>query len=143
MNANAELLNFIYQNSQMGVDSLNQILSIIESSDFKNHLIHEQAEYKEIHEKAKQMLNQNGYDEKGISTLNKITSYLMINIKTMSDHSPSHIAEMLIQGSNMGMIDATKQINQYEETAEMDIISLMKRLMKFEEKNIEQLKTFL
>lgn len=143
MNANAELLNFIYQNSQMGVDSLEQILSLIEPSDFKNHLIQEQKEYKEIHEKAKQMLNENGLDEKGLSTLNKITSYIMINLKTMSDNSPSHIAEMLIQGSNMGIIDATKHIKNYEEVAEMDIISLMKHLMKFEEKNIEQLKTFL
>lgn len=35
MNADAELLNFIYQNSQMGVETIGQLLSISEEEDFK------------------------------------------------------------------------------------------------------------
>ncbi|MPN51594.1 hypothetical protein SDC9_199242 [bioreactor metagenome] len=66
----------------------------------------------------------------------------MLNIQTMMDKSPSHIAEMLITGSTMGTIDAIKNIKKYKD-AEPSILELMNDLKKFEENNIEQLKAFL
>ena len=92
------------------------------------------------YEEAKELLNRHGYDEKGIGALEKIMTYLMIDMKTLMDKSSSHIAEMLIQGSNMGIIDAVKRINQYEKEAEKEVPALMKRLLKFEENNVERLK---
>jgi len=38
MNGNAELLNFVYQNSQMGVDTIKQLIGIAEDNEFKKHL---------------------------------------------------------------------------------------------------------
>lgn len=143
MNQNAEMLNFIYQNSEMGVETLNQIIQIVENQSLTKQLESQRRMYKEIHEKSKEMLNENGYDEKAISTFEKITAYIMINLKTLTDKSDSHIAEMLIQGSNMGIIDAVKKINEYEKSAEKDIIALMKKLKKFEEENAEKLKAYL
>ncbi|TAH74723.1 MAG: hypothetical protein EWM47_01905 [Anaerolineaceae bacterium] len=142
MNGNAELLNFIYQNSQMGVDTLKQLIGIAEDDDFKSHLESQYNEYNEIHTAAKKLLNDNGYDEKGISALDKIRTYLMINIQTLTDKTASHISEMLIIGSNMGIINAVKNLRKYK-NAESDILSLMERLLKFEEDNVQQLKKFL
>ena len=142
MNGNAELLNFIYQNSQMGVDTISQLLGIIKDGEFKKQLDSQLSEYQEIQTTARSLLNKNGYDEKGISMLDKIKTYLMINMQTMTDKTPSHVAEMLVIGSNMGVIDAIKNIRKYQE-AEQKIISLMERLLKFEENNIKKLKTFL
>lgn len=142
MNGNAELLNFIYQNSQMGVDTINQLIDIVKDETFKEKLKSQLAEYNVIHCAAKQALNNNGYDEKGISTLEKIRTYWMINFQTLTDDSTSHIAEMLIVGSNMGIINAVKNLKKYQE-AEPEIRSLMDRLLKFEEDNVQQLKEFL
>ena len=142
MNGNAELLNFIYQNSQMGVDTINQLIGIVEDEKFKKHLIFQFNGYKEIHQAAQKALNENGYDEKGIGTLDKIKTYLMINIQTLIDKTTSHISEMLIIGSNMGVINAVKNLKKYDD-AEAGIINLMKRLLKFEEDNIQKLKEFL
>ena len=89
------------------------------------------------------MLNENGFDEKGIPGMEKITSYLMINMKTLIDKSSSHIADMLIKGSSMGIVEATKQLHKYEGDVEKDIISLMKELQKMEEHNVEELKKYL
>lgn len=143
MNQNAELLNFIYQNSEMGVETLNQIIEIVENPSLAKQLESQRSSYKEIHQKSKEMLNENGYDEKAISTLEKISAYIMINLKTLTDKSDTHISEMLIQGSNMGIIDAAKKINEYENSAEKNIISLMKKLKKLEEENAEKLKAYL
>lgn len=142
MNGNAELLNFIYQNSQMGVDTINQLIGITEYENFKKYLNSQLNEYREIHTTAKSLLNQNGYDEKGISAFDKIKTYLMINMQTLTDKTPSHISEMLIIGSNMGVIDAVKNIKRYQE-AEREIVGLMEKLLRFEENNIQQLKSFL
>jgi hypothetical protein len=142
MNGNAELLNFVYQNSQMGVDTIKQLIGIVEDEKFKKHLESQFNEYKEIHQAAQKSLNENGYDEKGIGTLDKIKTYLMINIQTLTDKTPSHISEMLIIGSNMGVINAVKNLKKYKD-AESGISGLMERLLKFEENNIQQLKEFL
>lgn len=145
MNENAELLNFIYQNSQMGVNTISQLIDIVEDDrgEFKKYLEEHLNGYRDIHAKAKELLNKNGYDEKGIGLLTKVRTYLMINVQTLTDKSPSHIAEMLIIGSNMGIIDAVKNIKKYKDTAERGIVELMERLLRFEEDNVQQLKQFL
>ncbi len=142
MNGNAELLNFIYQNSQMGIETLHQIIGIVEDSKFKERLESQYREYKMINKESEKLLNSNGYDEKGISAFDKIRAYLMINMQTLTDKSTSHIAEMLIIGSNMGVIDAIKNLKKYE-NAEKEINQLMDRLLKFEEDNIKELKEYL
>lgn len=142
MNGNAELLNFVYQNSQMGVDTISQLISIAEDEEFKKHLESQLNEYREIHSTAKAELNNNGYDEKGIGAFAKVKTYLMINIQTLANKTPSHISEMLIIGSNMGVIDAIKNLKKYNQ-AEQHIIDLMDRLLRIEDNNIQQLKAFL
>lgn len=142
MNGNAELLNFIYQNSQMGVETIDKLKEIAEDEAFKQQLEAQFNEYRNIHYAAKQKLNENGYDEKGIGAFEKIRTYLMLNMQTLTNKSTPHIAEMLIIGSNMGVIDAIKNLREYE-GVEADITGLMERLLKFEEDNIHQLKTFL
>ena len=143
MNSNAELLNFVYQNAQMGVATLNQLIEMIEDGEFKNHLKLQYSNYQDIHKAAEELLNANGFDEKGISTMQKIRTYMMISIETLTDKSSSHIAEMLIVGSNMGVINAVKNIKKYQDSAEPDIIKLMERLLRFEDINVQELKAFL
>lgn len=142
MNGNAELLNFVYQNSQMGIDTIGQLIDITEDNEFREFLKIQKANYEEFHEKARDMLNENGFDEKGISLFEKIRTYLMINFQTLTDKSTQHIAQMLIIGSNMGVTEAIQDLNKYKE-AEKDIIKLMEKLKDYEEKNIEKLKEFL
>ena len=143
MNGNAELLNFIYQNTQMGVDTLDQLIPMVGDQEFKTHLEAQYREYEAIHHKAEDMLHRNGYDEKGLSAFEKIRTYLMINFQTLTDTSASHIAEMLILGSNMGVVDAIKKVRQYGGEVEPDITDMMERLKSFEENNVERLKTYL
>lgn len=143
MNGNAEMLNYVYQNSQMGMESVNQIIEIVENREFKKCLTRQLSEYKDINMKAKKMLHENGYDEKGINEMEKLSAYLMINLKTMTNKSSSHIAEMMVKGSNMGIIDAQKKIHEYEEESEKSIVTLMKTLLKTEEQNVEELKKYL
>ena len=124
MNCNAELLNFIYQNSQMGVDTIKQLLDITDEPKLIEHLRTQLSGYQNIHFKSQKMLNDNGFDEKGISAFDKVKTYMMINFQTLSDRSSSHIAEMLIIGGCMGIIDAIKNVRK-DNCAEKDIVMIM------------------
>lgn len=143
MNGNEELLNFVYQNSQMGIDTLKQLLEISKDENFNKYLRGQGRGYLELHKKAKEFLHENGTDEKGLTMLEKIKTYWMVNMQTIKDKSASHIAEMLITGSTMGINEAVKKINQYEGSVKKEYLDLMRRLQKFEEGNIERLKEFL
>ena len=46
LNGNAELLNFIYQNAEMGVETLNKLKAITEDKEFEKVLDAQFAEYK-------------------------------------------------------------------------------------------------
>ncbi len=142
MNGNAELLNFVYQNAQMGVNTMKQIIDLIEEGALKEYLRKQLAGYEEFQQKARKMLNENGCDEKEIGMLDRLKTYLMINVQTMMDRGEDHIAKMLITGSNMGIVEAVQNRNRYK-NAEKAILKLMEQLQHFEEKNVEELKKFL
>ncbi len=142
MDAEVELLNFVYQNSQMGVDTINQLVGITNEENFKTHLTAQLNEYAQINSSAKTMLQQKGHDEKGLSKLTQIKTYLMINLQTLKDKSSTNLAEMMIIGSTMGMVDAIKNIHKYR-SVDSTTLQLMEKLQKFEENNIERLKVFL
>ncbi len=142
MNGNAELLNYIYQNSQMGQDTINRLLGIVKDEDFKRLLESQFREYKQIFDLAEKKLEESGSEVKEISPLSKIQAYMMIDMKTLMDRTPSHISEMLIQGSCRGIIEITRNLKKYSD-ADQDILDLGNKLLEFEQRNIEELKKFL
>ena len=142
MDGNAELLNFVYQNSQMGVNTVSQLMDIVEDQEFEKQLTSQYNEYLGINSAARKALDDGGYDEKGINALDKVKTYLMINMQTLTDKSPAHISEMLMVGSNMGIINAVKNLKKYQ-GAQQNSLDLMNRLLRFEENNVQQLKAFL
>jgi hypothetical protein len=142
MDGNKEMLNYIYQNSQMGVNTIEQLVKISEDGKFIDYLDSQLKEYKEINHKVMEIIDEMGFEEKGIGTLGEISTYMMINMKTLMDKSTSHIAEMMINGSTMGIIQATKALKNHHDT-DKNIAALMEKLIETEENNFQQLKKFL
>lgn len=142
MDANAEYLNYIYQNAKMGTDTIEQLLDIVKEKEFLEVLNSQNKEYEAIEKEAERLLKENGQEEKDISLFQKVSAYIMINVKTLTDKSASHISEMLIQGSTMGVIDIIKNNRKYQGAHE-NIIQLGQRLLKFEENNINECKKFI
>lgn len=142
MDENIEFLNYIYQNCSMGIITIEQLIGIAENEVFINHLKKQLTIYQEIKQDTIKILKKKNCDELKLSNMTKIISYITINVKTLTDKSSSHIADMMIQGSTMGVIEITKNLNQYK-NADSKIIKIAKHLLNIEEKNIEDLKEFL
>lgn len=71
MNADVEFLNYVYQNSQMGIDTLEQLLEITEDEKLQTCLEKQIEGYRKFHNEARDILNRSGYDEKGLGTFEK------------------------------------------------------------------------
>ena len=117
-------------------------LTLQKTQHLNNNLESQFREYNEIFDLVSKKTQQANKTSKGIADFTKFTTYLMINFKTMTNITPSHIAEMLIQGSTMGIVDVTKKLKEYKE-ADRDISALAKRLLIFEQQNVEEMKKYL
>ena len=142
MNENEELLNFIYKNSEMGVSTLGKLIDMVGEITFRKQLTDQLAEYRTFENSAKELILKYGAAEKGLSDVDKAKTYFTISMQTMTDKSNSHIAEMLITGSNMGIIESVKNLKKYP-AAEKEVRDLLQRLLEFEENNVQRLKEFL
>jgi hypothetical protein len=142
MDANIEMLNYIYQNSQMGQDTINHLKKVNKDENFKNLLDTQFNEYKNIFDTTEQKLRALGREAKDLGALTKLRTNVMINLETIADKTPSHISEMLIQGSSMGIIDITKKLKEYK-NVNQDIMTIGQQLLQIEQQNIEECKKFL
>lgn len=142
MNENVEVLNFIYQNSEMGTNTLAELIDIAGDVPFEQVLLKELEGYKAINKEAIDLLEKEEHEPKGIKKLDQIKTYIMIKATTLNNQSASHLAEMLIQGSTMGTVDMCKKLNSYQNLKD-EIRALGEYLLKFEEGNIEELKEYL
>lgn len=142
MNGNVELLNYIYQNSEMGQDTLKQLIGMVDDDAFKKTLDYQYNEYKKIFDTSDSKLKEAHGEGKGINVLTKVSTYIMINLRTLTNRTSSHISEMLIQGSTMGIIDITKKLKEYKD-ADKEILDLGNKLLQFEQRSIKELKKFL
>lgn len=142
MDANTEFLEYIYQNSEMGKNTMKDLIDINEDVEFSKCLAKQQSEYVEFNGEAVKLLATLNKEPKSIGTIKNFKSYIMIKANTLMDKTPSHMAEMLIQGSTMGIIDIKKRLNDYKDV-KPEIIALGKKLLDKEEKNVEELKKFL
>ena len=142
MNDTIELLNFISQNAKMGVETLSRLVQITQEEEFKNYLTEYLDGYQSFLSDADKRLKKKKEESKDLSPMAKVMSYLSLSFNTMIDKSPSHVAEMVMQGCSMGIIDITKRIKQYS-GAEKTALTLAEKLLKFEQKNFSRLQKFL
>lgn len=142
MDCNVEMLNYTYQNAQMGQDTLTQLIKIAEQDDFLELLQKQQAEYKAVFDECDERINELHSEPKGLGKIAEISTYLMINMKTLTDKTPTHIAGMIMQGSVMGIIEITKKLKEYKQ-ADASILALGQTLLKIEEDNFDRCKKFL
>lgn len=142
MTGDVELLNYIHQNSEMGQDTTKQLIGVVDDDNFKKNLESQFNEYKKIYDESDRKIKQINKQAKGINAFSKASTYLMINLKTLANKSPSHISEMLIRGSTMGIVDMTKKLKEYND-ADKEILNLGTQLLQFEQRNVDELKQFL
>lgn len=138
-----KIMNYVIQNCQMGIESLNMLKKYVDQPDMQKEIEEELQAYKERYSKAKQVICENGGEIKPVPYMQKCMAKIGVKFNTMMDDSSSHIAEMLIQGTNMGIIELTKIINANPDANEDKLLGVVKDLLDFETGRLDKLKKFL
>lgn len=139
---NELLLTSVYQNVQTAMQSINNILPSIESDALANELSKQESEYNVISKECEIIAKSEGIDIKENNMFEKIRLWSSIKLSTLTDKTTSHVTELLLIGTFMGVINCIKSENDYS-YADKNFIELSNKLKNFEEANIESLKMFL
>lgn len=137
-----EMLNYIHQNAEMGRDNIMHMIKMTDDTRFRHSLQTQLEEFEIIYNDSDGMLKEIGNEPEKVSPVAKLMSYTGSTIKSLSDHSPSHLAELMIEGSTMGITTLTKQLNNYN-GKDKKILHLAEKELKTEQNNIEEMKKFL
>lgn len=145
----AELYKEIYKNVTMGAESLTDLMSHVESGDLKTELGVELAHYEDLAKEARQALFDMGVKPKEEGLMTRMSAKAGVMMNTMVDATPSHIAQMVIEGSTMGTTDLIRKLNEYKcETGEGGhgggkAADLARRTIDFEEDCMKKMKAYL
>ena len=145
MDETQELLTYLYQDADMALNSLTLLINKINKKDNKIKKVIEGLikGYENYLVKVKDYMKQNNYDIQSKPLISKMGAYFGINMEVMKDNSDSRLADMLIQGLTMGVLNVTKKIDTYKGDAEKEVIVLAKEFKKFQQEGIEFLKKYL
>jgi len=145
MSENTELLEYIYENARMGVNSLTNLIREINGKDNKIKKIveGELKGYENYVKDCEKLMKKFKVKAKEPGMMANLSSMMGTKMEMMNDNSDSRIADMLIKGFTMGNIDIEKKIDRYQDDADKEILELAKRLLKFGEENINLLKPYL
>lgn len=136
------LLEAVAENAEMGKNTLEQILGMTDDAVLSAELRREQEYYREVSRQAHAQMADVGGVVRGQTKWAKAMTHMGICMETIKDKSTRKFAEMLIEGSNQGVIDCEKAISDYPE-ATGESIRLARELADFQQESIERLKKLL
>ena len=140
---NEEILAEIYRNCQLALTSIADILPAIEDEKIKAEILRQHEEYEKISAKAAVIAKNKGLELKEPNPLKKAMMWGSIKMNTLTDNSTPHIAEMMIQGTVMGITALKTSLSDAETHADEEIIALLKELISLEEGFEKTLKEYL
>lgn len=142
MKENRNALDELNKGTTMGMDAIKFILDKVEDKSFKKVLKEQYNKYDEISKKANELYEE--YSEKEpheTSTMEKAMTWSNVQMQTITDKSNSKIAEMLLQGTNMGIIEGRKLLNN--KLLDKKVSKLIEEFVSMQEECVEILKEYL
>lgn len=128
--------------SKTAVNSIKEVLDNVKSTQLISILTSSVERHEEIGNELHERLNEEGKDGKEPNVMARAMSWVKINAKILAEPSDKTIADLMTDGCNMGIKTLTSYKNQYK-NADKAAVKLTDRLIKEEEKLIEELKEFL
>lgn len=141
MKEEINVLDELNKGACMGMDAIDFIIDKVEDEALQKELKSQYREYKEISEKIHKIYPDAKKEPHETSTMNKAMTWYGIEMRTLTDKSTSKIAELLLQGTNMGIIEGRKLLNNKDINEEVN--DIIDEYVAMQEKAVEKLKDFL
>ena len=139
MDQNAKLLQSIYENAAMGKASLSRLIKKCEDANFRQTMADQFAEYHEIGDEAEKLLKA-VHLAPSSPPKSPLKAHICLNLQI--DKTSTHMAEMLMHGSLLGIIDMARALRECA-NAEETTKALAQKVLSTEENNLKRLLAFL
>lgn len=137
-----DILNTIYKNSRMAYDSTKQVISKCPDSELREYLERQKKHYAGTCKEARKRLEEDGHKPMPVPAVQQAMAEIGIFMKTAVNKRSGHIAELMYDGTNMGIINIARSVN-HSSNASHDTLKLAEELLSGEEKYADGLRKFL
>ena len=142
-NQNLNILDEVNKGATMGMDAISYVSEKVKDNDFKEVLDVEYNKYQDISNRVNDLYNNYSNKEPHeTNTMTKMMTWYGIQMKTMTDDSTSKLSELLMQGTNMGIIEGRRILNAHQDL-DSNVRSLINDFVSYQEQSVEKLKKFL
>ncbi len=142
-NQNLNILDEVNKGATMGMDAISFVSEKAQDDTFKKVLDVEYNKYEDISRRVNNIYsNYSNEDPHETNAMNKMMTWYGIQMKTMADSSTSKLSELLMQGTNMGIIEGRRLINENPHAAE-DVKNILNDFVVMQEDSVETLKKYL
>jgi len=142
-NKDLNILDEVNKGATMGMDAISYISEKVSDSEFKQVLDTEYDKYKKISERVNELYsNYTTKEPHQTNTMNKMMTWYGIQMRTMTDDTTSKLSELLMQGTNMGIIEGRRLLNQNANAAP-NVKNILNDFVVMQEDSVETLKKYL
>lgn len=139
---NINALDEIHKGACMGMDALNFVLDKVEDEKLKGVLNKQYEDYQSIAKSIEDIYPKYNDDKPHeTSAMNKAMTWYGVEVKTLTDKSNSKIAELLLNGVNMGIIEGRKILNKKKINEEVE--KIVSKYVSMQEVSVDVLKEYL
>ena len=139
----AEALAEIYRNTELALQSISNILPQVDDAETRDQLVAQHEEYERISAKATTLAKDRGIELKEPNPFKKAMMWGSIKMNTLTDNSRSHIAEMMVQGTVMGITALRSTASELALDGDDEIIALLNEFLEMEENFEKKWKEYL
>ena len=136
------VLDELNKGATMGIDAINFVIDKVKDNELKKVLKKQCQDYQDISDRICNLYPE--YSEKKpheTNIVNKVMTWYGIEMKTMMDDTSSKMAELIMQGTNMGIIEGRRLLNN--KGSDEEINEIVRDYVKTQEDSLEKLKQFL
>ncbi len=143
-NNNLNVLDEVNKGATMGMDAISMINEKTHDAKLKETLQVEFNKYNKISERVNNLYSQFTTEKKPHETnkMNKMMTWYGIQMKTITDDTPSKLSELLMQGTNMGIIEGRRLLN-HNQRIDDNVKNILNDFVSMQEDSVETLKKFL
>ena len=142
-NQNLNILDEVNKGATMGMEAISVISEKVHDNTFRKVLDTEYNKYKDISRRVNDLYeNYSSKEPHEINAMNKMMTWYGIQMRTITDDSNSKLSELLMQGTNMGIIEGRRLINQNHNAAQ-DVKNILHEFVTMQEDSVETLKKYL
>ena len=142
-NQNLNILDEVNKGATMGMNAISYVSDKASDSNFKEVLDTEYDKYQTISQRVNDLYsNYSSKEPHETSTMTKMMTWYGIQMKTMTDETTSKLSELLMQGTNMGIIEGRRLINENPQAAP-DVKNILHDFVVMQEDSVETLKKYL